>query len=56
MAKLVKNKYRRMNGEIAINNYFAPISKVVVEKAGFTGEEQIKVSAKNGKIIIEKGE
>ncbi len=56
MAKLVKNKYRRMNGDIAINNYFAPISKVVVEKAGFTGEEQIKVYAKNGKIIIEKGD
>lgn len=56
MAKLIKNRYRRMSGEIAINNYFAPISKVVVEQAGFTGDERIKVSAKDGKIIIEKGE
>lgn len=56
MAKLVKKKYRKLNGEIAINNYFAFLSKSVVEEAGFTGEENIKVYAKNGKIIIEKGE
>lgn len=56
MAKLVKKKYRKLDGEIAINNYFAFISKSVVQEAGFTGEEQIKIYAKDGKIIIEKGE
>lgn len=54
MAKLVKKKYRKMTGEVAINNYFAFISKSVVQKAGFTGEENIRVYAKDGKIIIEK--
>jgi len=54
MAKLVKKKYRKLNGEIAICNYFAFISKSVVAEAGFTGEEEIKIYAKDGKIIIEK--
>lgn len=54
MAKLVKKKYRKLDGEIAINNYFAFISKSVVEQAGWNGDEQIKVYAKNGKIIIER--
>lgn len=56
MAKLVKKRYRKLDGEVAINNYFAFLSKSVVKEAGFTGEEQIKVYAKDGKIIIEKGE
>ena len=55
MAKLVKKKYRKLNGEIAINNYFAFISKSVIDAAGWTGEEQIKVYAKDGKIVIERG-
>lgn len=54
MAKLVKKKYRKMTGEVAVNNYFAFISKSVVQQAGFTGEENIRVYAKDGKIIIEK--
>ena len=54
MAKLVKKRYRRLNGDIAINNYFAFISKKVIEEAGFTGEEDINVYAKDNKIIIER--
>lgn len=54
MAKLVKKKYYTAKKEEKINNYFAFISKKIVEEAGFTGEEEIKIYAKNGKIIIEK--
>ena len=54
MAKLVKKKYYNANGNEKINNYFIYISTSVVKEAGFTGEENIKVYAKKGKIIIEK--
>ena len=54
MAKLVKQKYNSVTGERKVYSYMASISKAVVEQAGFTGEEEIKVYAKNGKIIIEK--
>lgn len=52
--KLVKKKYYNASGETKINNYFVFISKEVVRRAGWTGEEQIVVYAKDNKIIIEK--
>lgn len=54
MAKLVKKKYYNADGKAEINNFFVYLSKEVVKNAGFTGDENIKVYAKNGKIIIEK--
>ena len=54
MAKLIKNKYRKMNGEIGICSYMVSIPKSVVEEAGFKEDTKVKVYAKEGKIIIEK--
>ena len=54
MAKLIKKRYRKLDGTIAINNYLAFISKSVVAEAGFSGDEEINIYAKDGKIIIEK--
>jgi len=56
MAKLIKKKFYTSTGEAKINNFLCVISKAIAQQAGFTGEEQIKVSAKKDKIIIEKGE
>ena len=54
MAKLVKQKYRNAKGECKTFSYTASISKKVIEDAGWTGEEHIRVYAKDKKIIIEK--
>lgn len=54
MAKLIKKKYYKANGESEINNFFVYISKEVVKEAEFDENEQVKVYAKDGKIIIEK--
>lgn len=55
MAKLIKKKFYTSNGEAKINNYLVCISKEVVKNANMTGDEEIKVYAKNNKIIIERG-
>ena len=52
--KLVKKKYYDATGRAKINNFFAYVSIDVARRAGFTGEEQIVVYAKDNKIIIEK--
>ena len=52
--KLVKKKYYDANGQAKINNFFAYISIEVARHAGFTGDEKIKVYARDNKIIIEK--
>jgi len=54
MAKLIKQKYYNSKGQAKINNFMCNISKQVVYEAGFTGNEEIKVYAMNGRIIIEK--
>lgn len=56
MAKLVKNYYYTSKGEKKVNNYQIAVAKSIAKQAGFTGEEKIKIYAKNGKIIIEKME
>ena len=53
MAKLIKNKYYKKTGEVGICSYLVSIPKLVVSKAGFTDDTQVKVYAENGKIIIE---
>lgn len=54
MAKLVKQKYYNSKGQAKINSFICNISKQVVFQAGLTGNEEIIVYAKDGKIIIEK--
>lgn len=54
MAKLVKKYFYTSKGEQKINNYLCVISKNVANEAGFTGDENIKVTAKKDKIVIEK--
>lgn len=54
MAKLIKNKYYTKTGERKINSYMVSVAKKTVAAAGFDENEQVKVYAKNGKIIIEK--
>lgn len=54
MAKLVKHKYYTSKGEGKVFSYNVAISKTIIQSLGWSGEEQIKVYAKNGKIIIEK--
>ena len=54
MAKLVKHKSYKANGEAKIFTYSVVVSKALIKEAGWTGEENVKVSAKNGKIIVEK--
>lgn len=56
MAKLIKNKYYTSKGEAKINSYLVAINKEIVEKSGFTGNENIVVKAGKNKIIIEKSE
>ena len=54
MPKLVKNKYYNKNGEAKVNGYFVGIKKDIVQKAGFTGDENVVIKASKDKIIIEK--
>lgn len=54
MAKLVKQIYYGKGGEKKLNGFICNISKSVAFQAGFTGNEQVVVYAKDGKIIIEK--
>lgn len=56
MAKLIKNYYYTSKNEKKINSFNVSISKKIVEAAGFTGEEKIKIYVKEGKIIIEKAD
>lgn len=54
MPKLTKNPYYNSKGEKKLNNYQVAIKKIIVEEAGWTGDEEIKIYTENGKIIIEK--
>lgn len=54
MAKLIKNKYYKKNGEIGICSYAVSIPKKVVAETGFNEDTKVKVTAKDNKIIIEK--
>lgn len=56
MPKLMKNYYRTSNGDKRVNCYMANIPKEVVRKTDILDDDEIKIYAKNKKIIIEKGE
>lgn len=54
MAKLGRNSYRTAKGEKKLNCYMVPISKEIVAQTNITESDELKVSAENNKIIIEK--
>lgn len=54
MPKLTKNYYYGKNGERKINCYLINISKDIVKKAVINDDEELKIYAKDGKIIIER--
>lgn len=52
MAKIVKQKYIKANGEKAIYSYLIPVAKSKMEISGIDVDKPIKIEIKNGKIII----
>lgn len=54
MPKINAMKYITASGERRINCYRVIISKEVVKVAGIKEDDNLKVYAKKGKIIIEK--
>ena len=55
MSKLAKNMYTTAKGERKLNCYVCNIPKEVVEKTNLK-DENLKISSKDNKIIIEKWE
>lgn len=54
MTKLAKNYYRTAKGEKKLNCFSVNIPKELVNKTNIKEEDNIKVSVKGNKIIIEK--
>ena len=52
MAKIVKQKYIKANGEKTIYSYLIPVAKSKMETSGIDVDKPIKIEIKNGKIII----
>lgn len=52
MAKMVKQKYRTLKGDIKLNTYFVTVPKKVVENSGMDPDRDVIVKAENGKIVI----
>lgn len=53
MAKLTKQKYATLKGEVKINCYVCYIPREIVEQTNLM-DNDIKIYAKDGKIIIEE--
>ncbi len=54
MPKLAKNYYYGKNGERKVNCYLVNIPKTILSKTNISDGDEIKISVKNNKIIIEK--
>lgn len=54
MAKLGKNYYRTANGDKKLNCYMIPLSKELIAQTNISEEDELKISVKDGKIIVEK--
>ena len=52
--KLAKNKYKTLSGDVKINTYLIHIPKKVVYETNIKDDDDVKVYAKDNKIIIEK--
>lgn len=53
MAKLGKNSYRTAKGEKKLNCYLIPLSKEIVAKTNITEQDELKITVKDNKIIVE---
>ncbi len=56
MPKLAKNYYYGKNGERKVNCYLVNIPKTILSKTNISDGDEIKISVKNNKIIIEKAQ
>lgn len=56
MPKLAKNYYYNSKGEKKLNCYLLNIPKEIVKQTGISESDQVKIEAKDGRIIIEKAE
>ena len=56
MPKLAKNYYYNSKGEKKLNCYLLNIPKEIVKQTGISESDQVKIKAKDGRIIIEKAE
>lgn len=55
MARLSANMYRSLRtGEKKINSYKLNIPKAVIEQTNFENGDDLKITAKDNKIILEK--
>lgn len=55
MARLSKNMYRSLkSGEKKINSYKINLPKEIIKQVNFKDGEELKITAKDNKIIIEK--
>ena len=56
MPKLAKNYYYNSKGEKKLNCYLLNIPKEIVKQTGISESDQVKIEAKDGRIIIEKAD
>lgn len=54
MPKLRPQLYKRADGSTALNCFNLSIKKTIAANAGFTPEDELRVIAENGRIIVEK--
>lgn len=54
MAKLGKNYYRTAKGEKRLNCYMIPLAKELIAKTNITDQDELKITVKDNKIIVEK--
>lgn len=52
MAKLIKNNYKTLKGDIKINCYKVNIPRKIIEEAGINPNKDITVKSEKNKIII----
>ncbi len=55
MQKLKKQIYITKKSGPKVNCYYVNISKEILAKTNITEDDNLKITAKNNKIIIEKG-
>lgn len=54
MAKMIKQKYRTLGGDVKLNCYYITVPKKVVEESGLNPDREIIVKAENNKIVVEQ--
>ena len=54
MAKLIKNNYRTITGDIKVNCYKVNIPRKIIEESGMDPNKEIEIKIEKNKIIIEE--